>query len=174
MLGLCAALLALPAAAGAACTLTLILVPCIQVDWPSQPVSFGTVQAGTTTTSAEQLLSISANTSWGVRVSADVAGGRAREWNGSSYVAGGRVLTHPVQWSLSSLGGAAQGLSFSNLLTTTTGLLSGRPSTGCVLGLLCGTVGVGVRLRLRTSFADQRVAPNTYRLQVSYDAQTGF
>lgn len=169
LVALTAASFALPATAGAACTLTLILVPCIDVTWPSGSVAFGTVPAGTTTTSAVQTLGVSANTSWGIRVSADRTGGRPTEWNGSSYVSTSpKVMANPLQW-------ARDGTStYTDLSTTATSVLTGQSATSCVLGLACGSVNVGLRLRLRTSYSDRRASPNNYRLLVTYDARTGF
>lgn len=169
------AALAVPAAAGAACTLTLIVVPCIDVSWPSASVAFGTVNAGTTTTSAEQVVTVSANVSWGMRISADQTGGRPKEWTGASYVAGSpKILTNALQWSRSSIDGGGTPTAYTDLSTSAASVVSGRGATGCVLNLLCGTDDIGVRLRLRTTFNDRRASPNSYRLLVTYDAQTGF
>ena len=171
-----AATVAAPAAAGAACSLTLIVVPCLQATWPTATVSFGSVNAGTTTTSAEQLITVSANVSWGIKVSADQVGGRPREWNGSSYVASSpKILTNPLQWARTSIDGTPTASPvYTDLSTTAANVLTGRGATGCVIGLLCGFDDIGVRLRLRTTFSDRRASPNLYRLLVTYDAQTGF
>lgn len=164
-----------PAAAHGACTLTLVVVPCIQVDFPASTLALGTVDAGTTTTSAEQVMTVSANVSWGLRVSADRTGGKMAEWTGSAYAASPKVLTDPLQWARTSLDGTPTASpSYAALGTSPAAVVTGRGHTGCVLNLLCGTDDVGVRFRQTTHFTDRRASPNSYRILVTYDAQTGF
>lgn len=166
---------ALPGVASAACTLSLVVTPCLQATWPGTPVAFGSVDAGTTTTSAEQLITVSANQSWGIRISSDLADGRMKEWDGSAYdTSSPRSLTEPLAWGRSSLAGAVQTPSWTALSSTPATVVAGRPATSCVLGSLCGVESVGVKYRLTSRFADRRAAPNQYRILVTYDAQLGF
>ncbi|HYF24887.1 MAG TPA: hypothetical protein VD931_04025 [Baekduia sp.] len=145
------------------------------MSWPSADVALGNVAPGTTPTSAEQIINVSANTTWGIRVSADQAGGRMKEWAPSGYIfPSPRVMTNPLQWALTSVAGSAQSPSWADLSTTAANVVSGQSHTGCVLGLLCGTRDIGVTYRVRPTFSDRRAAPNSYRLLVTYDAQTGF
>lgn len=165
----------LPERASAACSLPLVLVPCIEATFPASPSSFGALDAGTTTTSSEQLITVSANQPWGIRVSGDVAGGRMREHNGTAYVTPApRVLTNALKWGRSSLGGVPQTPVWTDLATAPAAVVTGQPATGCVLGGLCASTTVGVKYRQQTSFSDRRVAPNSYRVLVTYDAQLGF
>lgn len=164
--------LAFPAAAPAAsCSLPLVLIPCISVDWPASPAAFGTVQAGTTTDISGGSLVVSANQSWGVRIRTDHATGRLREWSGAAYTSGGAVSANPLQWRLTSINGTPQGGSFAALSSTAATVVTGRPSTGCVLGGLCGTDTLAMSLRWKSSFADPA---KTYRTEVTYEAALGF
>lgn len=166
---------ALPARAQAACSLSIVLTPCIQATWPGGSVALGTVNAGTTTISPEQLITVSANQSWGIRISSDLANGRMREWTGSAYATPTpRTLSQPLQWARSTLAGVPQTPSWASLSSTPAAVVSGRGATGCVLGALCGVETTGVKFRLTTGFSDRRAAPNSYRILVTYDASLGF
>lgn len=160
--------------ARAACILNLIVIPCLEATVPAT-YSFGTALApGTQTISAEQQIVITANMSWGVRIRSDEATGRMREWNGSSYVGGGKVMSSPLQWRLSSIDGSAQSTSFAGLTSTASTVVSDLSSTGCLLGLACDSDPIGVRFRQPVTFSDRRAAPNSYRIQVTYESALGF
>ncbi|WP_205696265.1 hypothetical protein [Conexibacter sp. SYSU D00693] len=177
------------AAAAAAVALPALLAPahahaagcvlnigsCLVVTPPPASLNLGQVNAATTTTSAEQVMQVAAGNSWGMRISVDQAGGRMREHNGTSYVASGKVMHHPLQWRLSSFDGTAQSTSFADLSTTPAVALTNRSITGCVLLLLlCTDIPLGFRFRMTTSFWDANAGANNYRIQVTYDTQLGF
>ncbi len=154
--------------------LNLVVIPCLEASFPAD-VSLGTaLDAGTTTTSAQQSVVVSSNQSWGLRIQSDLADGRMRQWNGSAYVASPRNLTNPLTWGLTSLGGIPQTPSYTALTSSPTTVVTAQGATGCVLGLACGTTTVGIRQRLTTTFSDRRVSPDTYRLRVTYTASHGY
>ena len=120
-------------------------------------------------TSAAQSLTVKSNALWGVQVSTDLSDGRMKEFNGSAYVAvTPKILTNPLQWRLSVLGGVAQGTSFAALSSTPASATSSQGITGD-----SGTA-LGFLLHQVASYADQRVSPNLYRVQLTYDAAQGY
>lgn len=159
--------------AAAACTLDTLLIPCIEMSVPAS-ADLGTLDAGTTGTSADQSLVVSSNQSWGVKVASDAATGRMREWTGSAYAASPATLTNPLEWALTSVGGSPRTPSWAPASSSQASVVSGRPATGCTLGALCGTETIQVRYRQSISFSDRRVAPNRYRVRLTYTAQHGF
>jgi hypothetical protein len=167
-----AVLAAAPAAAQANCTLTLVVVPCIELSVPAS-YAWGSLNPGTST-SAQQTAVVSSNLGYGVRVSADRADGRMAEFNGSGYVSGGRTLSSPLQFGLTSIDGSARTPSWTSFSGSDQTLVSGRGHTGCVIGLLCGTDDLGVTYRQSVSYADRRASPNSYRIRVTYTASHGW
>lgn len=163
---------ALPGTARAAdCSLSL--VDCLDVDFPAAASLGSTINAGMTVTSSEQLLHVSSTAPWGVRIRSDLADGRMRQFNGSSYVGSPRTLTNPLAWGLTSIAGVAQAPAYTALSSTDATVVSGRPAH-CLLNALCTSSTIGVRHRLSTSFADRRVAPHSYRVLVTYSVSHGF
>lgn len=167
------AALVLAAPARAACELNLILIPCLEAAFPGD-VALGAHDAGSTATSPEQIVTVSSNQSWGLRIASDAADGRMREWNGSAYPAGGSTLGAPLNWGLTSIAGAPQSPSYTALSSTAATVVGGQSQTGCVLGLTCGTRTVGVRLRQAFAWSDVRLSPRVYRARVTYTASHGF
>lgn len=167
----CAAAAA-PPAAYAACP-TLDQGPCIEAVFPPA-LDLDTPLAGSTTTSDEQAISVSSNDSWGLQISSDLGDGRMAEFDGSVYVTGGRVLSDPLRWSLSSIDTTSYALSFAALSSTPASVVSGRAATSCVALLGCGSETVRVRFAQTLRFSDRRVAPMKYRIKVTYVAQHGF
>ena len=167
-------------AARADCALGL-LVPCIQVTMPASPLSLGTVGAGTTTISAEQLINISSSSDFGVKVSSDLVDGRMKEWTGAAYAASPKILTTPLDVAKTSYNGATNAPAWQALTSTPslfgTGSGQGFGPTDCltvIVTYVCGSRNLGVKYRLRTSFADRRVNPNSYRILVTYTADHAF
>lgn len=166
--------------AQADCSLGL-LVPCMQLTMPASPLALGTVGAGTTTTSAEQVLSISSSNDFGVKVSSDLVDGRMKEWTGAAYAASPKILTTPLDVAKTSYNGVTYVPSWQALTSTPTlfgtGGGTGLGPTDCLVVItlyVCGHRDLGVKYRLRTSFADRRVSPNSYRILVTYTADHGF
>ena len=129
--------------------------------------------AGVAHVSPEQVITVSSNADWGLKISADRADGRMAEFAGSSYVADPKVLTNPLQWGLTRVGLSARTPAWTDLSATAATVLSGQPPTSCSL-TGCLSVDVGVKYRLVTSFADRSAAPNSYRIRLTYTAQHGF
>jgi hypothetical protein len=167
------AVLTFVAPARAACELNLILIPCLEAAFPGD-VALGANDAGTTVTSPEQIVTVSSNQSWGLRIASDAADGRMREWDGGAYPGGGSTLGSPLNWGLTSIAGAPQSPSYTALSSTAASVVSGQSQTGCILGLTCGTRTVGVRLRQAFTYADVRLSPRVYRARVTYTASHGF
>ncbi len=162
-----------PPPAQALCTVSL-LTPCLQMSLPSA-LALGTVDAGTTTTSAEQGVVVSSNLQYGVKISADLTDGRMKQWTGAAYAASPRILTNPLQVARTSYNGTPVGSpSYVALSGTPTLLGTGLGPTDCLIGLFCSTHTLGVKFRLSTSFADRRVAPDSYRILVTYTADHAF
>lgn len=162
----------LPVSARAAdCSLSL--VQCLDVDFPVAYSLGSSLNAGTTTTSSEQILRISSTASWGVRIQTDLADGRMKQFNGSTYLTSGQILTNPLGWALVSIAGTPQTPSYTALSSAPATVVTGRPAN-CLLNLLCTDSTIGVRHRLTTSFADRRVAPHSYRALVTYSVSHGF
>ena len=119
-----------------------------------------------TNTSAEQVVSVTSNRSWGVKLNTDGADGRMTEWNGTSYLS--RKLGSALDWRLSSLGGAAQGTSFAAAST----------AQALVIGSQAGSaaaVPVGVTYRQTVTYADDAaLGGNAYRKVITYQAGQGF
>lgn len=130
--------------------------------------AWGDLAAGATHTSTSQGVTVWSNAPWGVQVSSDLADGRMKEWDGSAYVASAKILTNALQWRLATLGGVAQGTSYAAVSST--------PATATTVQPLTGDSGValGVLLRQAVSYADERVSPRSYRLQLTYDAAQGY
>ncbi len=163
-----------PPAAQAGCALNLVVIPCLEATFPGELSLGSALDAGTTTTSGQQDVVVSSNQSWGLRIQSDLADGRMKQWNGASYVGSPRILTNPLRWALTSLAGVPVAPTYAGLTSTPTTVLTGQPTTGCVLGLTCLTTTVGIRHRLTTTFADRRVSPDSYRVRVTYTASHGF
>lgn len=136
--------------------------------------ALGTLDAGTTGTSAEQAITVSSNQPWGIKVASDAADGRMREWTGSAYAGAAATLTRPLQWALTSLGGIPQSPAWTDASSAQATVVSSRPATACAVGTVCGTETVGVTYRQAIAFTDRRTAPNTYRLRLTYTAEHGF
>lgn len=159
--------------AEAACSVSL-LTPCLQLSMPA-PVALGSLDAGTTSVSGEQAFVVSSNVAYGVKVSSDLVDGRMRQWTGAAYVAAApKVLSAPLEVGRSSYNGTPSVLTWHALTDTPFLLGTGLGPTACVLGLLCGTHTLGVKYRQRTSFADRRASPDSYRILVTYTADHGF
>jgi hypothetical protein len=130
--------------------------------------AFGGLAAGNNV-STEQVTTVKSNTSWGLKVATDLADGRMAEWAAVAYVpAIGRKLTNPLEWSLSSVGGAAQSSAWNAFSSTPASVVTSQAATDNT-----GST-VGVTYRQNVSYADQDASPNTYRIQVAYTAQQGF
>lgn len=138
------------------------------------PLAIGTLNAGTTTVTAEQGIVISSNLQYGVKVSSDLVDGRMKQWTGAAYAASPKVLTNALQVSESSYNGTPSVLSWHPLTSTAYLLGTGLGPTDCLVGLLCGSHTLGVKYRLTTSFADRKVSPDTYRVLVTYTADHAF
>lgn len=160
-----------PPAAHANCPL-LDAGPCIEATFPSA-LDLGSSLAGSTTISAEQAITVSSNDSWGLKISSDLGDGRMAQFDGSVYVASGRVLSDPLRWSLSSIDTTSYALGFSALSSSPAAVVSGRAATSCVLLLGCGSETVRVRFAQTLRFSDRRIAPMTYRIKATYVAQHG-
>jgi hypothetical protein len=151
-----------------------LLTPCLQLTMPA-PVALGTMDAGTTTISAEHALVISSNAGYGVKVSSDLVDGRMKQWTGAAYVATSpKILSAPLEVARSSYDGMPSALTWHGLTATPFLLGTGLGPTACVIGLLCGTHTLGVKYRQRTAFADRRASPDSYRVLVTYTADHGF
>jgi hypothetical protein len=158
-----------PAEASAACLAT---PACLEVSFPPD-FAWGQLDPGPVANdSAEQLIAVTSNELWGLRVASDLADGRMTEWNGSAYVvAGPKTLVHPLRWSLSSIDTVGQPPSYQALSAAPGTVLSNWPST-CPGA--CAPAQIGVRYRQFVSFADEPAGANSYRIQVTYDAGQGF
>ncbi|HYF24886.1 MAG TPA: hypothetical protein VD931_04020 [Baekduia sp.] len=120
-------------------------------------------------TSAAQTVTVKSNALWGVDVSTDLADGRMKEWDGSAYVvASPKTLGNALQWRLATLGGVAQGTTFGAISSTPAEVVSNHAVTGD------SGVTLGFLLKQVVSYSDVRVAPNAYRIQLSYDAAQGY
>lgn len=143
--------------------------------WPASGLALGTVNAGTTTVSAEQTISVSSNLDYGVKVVSDLADGRMKEWTGAAYVASSpKVLTTALDVAKTSFNGTTYAPSWQALSSTPFLLGTNLGPTDCLIGLFCGSRDLGVKYRLRTSFADRRASPDSYRILVTYTADHGF
>lgn len=141
---------------------------------PATPLALGSSDAGTTTISGEQTISISSNLSYGVKVSADLADGRMKEWTGAAYAASPKVMATALDVARTSYNGTTYSPSWQALSSTPFLLGTNLGPTGCLIGLLCGEHALGVKYRLRPSFQDRRVSPNSYRVLVTYTADHAF
>ncbi len=119
-------------------------------------------------TSSAQTINVKSNAAWGVQVATDHADGRMRQHDGTSYVTSPKVLSNALQWRLSTIGGVAQSTSFAALSST--------PAAATTLQAVTTDSGtnLGVLLKQVISYADERVSPNTYRVQLTYDAAQGY
>jgi hypothetical protein len=168
-LAVTAAAIGSPPGAAAACSTT---PACLEASFPPD-LAWGQLNPGAAASeSPEQVMTVTSNQSWGVRISSDVAEGRMTEWNGSAYVATDpKVMSRPLDWALSRIGVEAQPPSYQALSTTTAAVISNQPST-CPVD--CSSVEVGVRYRQVVGFADAPAGANDYRIAVTYDAGQGF
>lgn len=132
--------------------------------------AWGSLDAGGTgAISAEQVVNVRSNASWGVQVASDISDGRMTEWTGAAYVTPTpKVLTNALEWRLSSLGGVAQGTSFAALSSVQALLTGTRPATADA------GVDVGLRYRQAISYADENAGSNDYRALVSFDVAQGY
>ena len=131
--------------------------------------AWGELAAGAASTSAEQTITVKSNALWGLKLSTDQADGRMTEWDGSAYDATSpKVLTNPLTWRMSALGGVAQATSFVDL-SNVQALITGSQS-------ITGDAGraVGVTFRQNVSYADTSAGANDYRILVTYDASQGY
>jgi hypothetical protein len=158
-----------PAAAGAACSAT---PACLEATFPA-PYAWGALDAGARgTKSAEQVITVTSNEPWGVRVASDLADGRMKEWDGTGYVtASPKSLVNPLEWTLTRIDAATQPLSFTAFSSTAASMLSEQPST---CATTCATAEIGVQYRQVVSYADAAAGVNDYRIDVIYEAGQGF
>jgi hypothetical protein len=158
-----------PAAARAACTAT---AACLEAIFPA-PYDWGALDAGPAgTESAEQVIAVTSTEPWGVRISSDLANGRMKEWNGTSYVADApKVLVEPLEWTLTRIDDKTTPRSFAALSSTAAPIVSGRPST---CATTCVAAEVGVKYRQVVSYSDDAAGVNDYRIDVIYEAGQGF
>jgi len=158
-----------PAEAPAACAAT---PACLEVSFPPD-LAWGQLDPGPGGNDApEQMLAVTSNESWGLRVASDLADGRMTEWTGGAYVvASPKILSQPLRWSLSSIDAVPQGPSFQPLSSDPGAVLSGQAST-CPGA--CAAAQIGLQYRQIISFADEPAGANDYRIQVMYDAAQGF
>ena len=169
VLAVAIAALTWPAEAPAACLAT---PACLEVSFPAD-FAWGQLDPGPAgNESAEQVLDVTSNELWGLRVTSDLADGRMTEWNGGAYVvATPKVLSNALRWSLSSIDGVGQPPGYQPLSSVPGAVLSNQPST-CPGA--CAAAQIGVRYRQPVSFADEPAGANDYRIQVTYDAAQGF
>ncbi len=122
--------------------------------------------------SGEQVVTVSSNQSWGIRIASDLADGRMKEWTGSAYVtSGAKKLTNAMEWTLARIGTLGQPVSYSPFSSTAAKVVSAQPSTCLVT---CATAEVAVTYRQKISFADRPAGANDYRIGVTYEAAQGF
>ena len=158
-----------PAEAPAACLAT---PACLEVSFPPD-LAWGQLDPGPAAhDSAEQMIAVTSNELWGLRVASDLADGRMTEWTGGAYVvAAPKTLSHSLRWSLTSIDAIGEPPSYQALSSAPGSVLSNRPST-CPGA--CASAQIGVRYRQLVSFADEPAGANDYRIQVTYDAGQGF
>ena len=130
---------------------------------------WGNLSAGTNE-STEQVVNVKSNKSWGLKISSDLSDGKMKEWNSLDlYLLGGKTLTNPLNWRLTSLAGAAQSSTYAAISSTEALVTGGQPATSDT-----GT-NVGVKYKQVVSFSDPPLgATNDYRIQAKYDASQGF
>ena len=151
------------------------LTPCIELSMPASPLALGSVTPGTSTTSAEQTLTISSNLGYGVKVSSDLSDGRMKEWTGAAYVASSpKILATALDVAKTSYNATTYTPSWHALSSTPYLLGTGLGPTDCLIGLLCGSHTLGVRYRQAATYADRRASPNSYRVLVTYTADHAF
>jgi hypothetical protein len=166
-----ASLAAAPAAHGATsatgnASVTANVANSLEATFPGN-YAFGGLAPGNNL-GTEQVTTVKSNAAWGLKVATDLANGRMAEWTGSAYVSAGKSLATPLEWSVSSIAGAAQPASWNAFSSTGAGVVSSQPATDD-----SGRT-VGVTYRQTVSYADQSASPNSYRIQVAYTAQQGF
>jgi hypothetical protein len=160
--------LAAPERASALCLPT---PACLEATLPGN-YSWGTLAAGPAgNQSAEQVITVSSNGSWGVRIGSDQTDGRMREWNGAAYV-GGSALAQPLEWALTRTGTTTQPPAWAAISSSPATVASGQPST-CGLAV-CSAKEVGVTYRQVVGFGDRPAGANDYRILVTFDASHGF
>lgn len=127
--------------------------------------AFGNIVPGATgSTSPTQTVTVKSNASWGMQISSDIADGRMTEHTGAGYAASPNVLTNALQWRIT----APQSTSFAAVSSTPATMTSAQGVTGD-----SGTA-VNVLLKQIASFSDPRVNPNSYRVELTYDASQGY
>lgn len=131
--------------------------------------AWGALDAGLGSTSDEQVINVRSNGFWGVQVASDISDGRMTEWTGAAYVTPTpKVLTDPLTWRLSSLGGVAQATSFAPISSVQALVTGTRPATSDA------GVDVGLRYLQDISYADESAGSNDYRVLVSFDVAQGY
>jgi len=132
------------------------------VSWPQEFLNLGGgLVPGGEVTSPELILTVKANSPWGIAISCDLPNGRMQEFDEvtGAYVPDGRILTNPLQWSVGK-NGPWQALSSSG-----SSLAASQPPTG--------DAGQEVRffLRYEASYSDLPVGPGRdYRMTLHYTA----
>ncbi len=138
----------------------------LEASFPSD-YPWGNLSPGSAgTESAEQVLNVKSNQTWGVKTSTDIASGKMTEWTGALYAL--KVLTNALQWKLSSLGGTAQGTSYAAYSSTEALVTGSQPVTSD-----SGT-NVGVKYKQVVSYGDVNAGVNDYRILVNYNVAQGF
>lgn len=168
------ALAAAPAASAATSatdtsTVTADIVNTLEATFPAD-YAWGESLSPGANTSSEQNTTVKSNATWGVKISSDLADGRMKEALAGTYVAlTPKVLASPLEWRLSTLGGAAQGSTTFAALSSTEALITGtRPATSD-----SGT-GVGVTYRQPVSYSDVNAGLSDYKIVVNYSVAQGF
>lgn len=155
-----------PSLAAAACS---VEPACLEATFPSD-YAWGQLNLGGNE-SVEQVITVTSNQSWGVRIASDLADGRMKEWSGSAYVATApKILEVPLEWAPSSIDGVAQSMGYRAVSSTSADAVSGQPST-CPVD--CSPVQIGVRYRQVLGFADAPAGVNEYRIVLSFEAAQG-
>lgn len=134
----------------------------IETVFPTQ-VTFGDLTPATDGYHTTQVrATIRSNASWKITIRCDQAGGRMREWDGSSYVTDGRSLSQPLCWKL-----ADQPESAYKALSNEEAIVI--PEAGAT-----GTAGriISIDLGQKASYDDLRLVSSgsSYRILISFTA----
>lgn len=171
----CAPLAATPAAGAATSasgsqSVTADIANTLEATFPSAYAWGDLIVGAAGNTSTEQVVNVKSNAAWGVKVASDLVDGKMKEWTGAAYVAvTPKVLTNPLTWRLSTLGGVGQATSFA-ALSSVQALVSGTQPATTDSG-----VNVGTAYRQVISYADVNAGvTNDYRILVSYDVAQGY
>jgi hypothetical protein len=176
VLGAVAALMiaAAPASAATSATggssVTADVANTLEASFPAA-YAWGSLNAGATgNESAEQVVNVKSNATWGVKTSTDLVDGKPKEWTGSAYVAiTPKVLTNALQWRMSTLGGVAQATSFA-AYSSTEALVTGTQPISSDAG-----TNVGATYKQVVSYADVAAGvTNDYRILANYNVSQGF